>query len=376
MTSSFPAAPANRPIPSPDPGTGPDARPGLGVAVVAFNSADVLIECLESLMAAQGVALHVAVIDNASTDDTLTVLRDWAAGTVAFVPDPALPVALSPCAKPVSLEAPSRGAAHPPPHPSGHRITLIRSQVNLGFAGGVNLGLAHLAKDITFDRFWVLNPDSIAGPDTARAFAAATPGPFSLMGGRVIYLETPDRIQIDGGLVNARTGVTGNIHLGAPADMPAPDPAAMDFITGASMVASRAFYEKTGPMREDYFLYYEEVDWAFRRGDLPLAYCAGATVYHRAGTSIGSPTLDRIASPFSLYFKHRGRARFIRRHLPGALPTAWAWSLAKAAQYALKGHLPEARALLAGMRDAPPPQAVRDRFPPENRALAFAPFVK
>ena len=40
-------------------------------------------------------------------------------------------------------------------------------------------------------------------------------------------------------------------------------------------------------MREDYFLYYEEVDWAMRRGSRPLRYCEGLRIYHRAGTAIG-----------------------------------------------------------------------------------------
>ncbi|MBF9032145.1 hypothetical protein HKCCE3408_17230, partial [Rhodobacterales bacterium HKCCE3408] len=226
------------------------------------------------------------------------------------------------------------------------------------------------------DRFWILNPDGAAAPGAALAFASADPGPFALMGGRVIYTHAPDTIQIDGGTVNRRTGVTGNVHLGAShAATPAPDPAAMDFITGASMVASRAFYDAAGPMPEDYFLYYEEVDWAFRRpAGLPYAYCPGGIVYHRAGTAIGSPTLDRVAGPFSQYFKHRGRMRFVRRHLPGAWLSALVYTGLKSAQYVVQGYGAEARAMLAGALDRPPPAAVRDRLAPAARALAFAPF--
>jgi len=147
----------------------------------------------------------------------------------------------------------------------------------------------------------------------------------------------------------------------------------MDFVTGASMVASRAFYEAAGPMPENYFLYYEEVDWALRRGDLPLAYCKDAIIYHRAGTAIGSPTLGRPASPFSLYFKHRGRIRFVRRHLPRALPGALMYSLAKAAQLGLKGFGAEARAVLAGSFNRPPAPEIRARLSPEAARLAALP---
>lgn len=189
----------------------------------------------------------------------------------------------------------------------------------------------------------------------------------------MLYAAKPDVIQIDGGTLERRTGVSGNAGLGQRhATTPAVDPNGLDFITGASLVASRNFYEAAGPMPEDYFLYYEEVDWAMRRGDLPLAYAEGAIVYHRAGTSIGSPTLDRPASPFSLYFKHRGRMRFVRRYLPGSRMTATLYSLTKAAQLALKGYRAEARAVIAGSFDRPPPAEVRDRLSPEAARRAFA----
>lgn len=363
MTPSHDAAPAATP------------RPRLGVVVVTFNTADIITENLESLMAEAGdVALDVVVVDNGSTDGTPEAIRAWADGSAPFTAPADMPFPLNACAKPVQLSA--EGAPCPDCTPDAPSITFIETGLNAGFAGGVNRGLAQLAAHSQADRFWILNPDGAAAPGAALAFATADPGPFSLMGGRVIYTHDPDTIQIDGGTVNAKTGVTGNVHLGqSHAATGAPDPATMDFITGASMVASRAFYEAVGPMPEDYFLYYEEVDWAYRRpAALPYAYCAGGVVYHRAGTAIGSPTLDRVAGPFSQYFKHRGRMRFVRHHLPGARLTALAYSVAKAGQYALKGHRAEAAALLAGSLDRPPPAAVRDRLSPEAQALAFAPF--
>ncbi len=341
--------------------------PTLGVVIVAFNSSDVILDCLESLLASRGVRLRIVVVDNASTDGIPACLTDWASGRTPYIAPPDIPFALHPKPKPLSLAEAETADAD---------LMLLRAPVNGGFAAGVNLGLAHLAQQADLERFWVLNPDCVVTPGAALAFAThpAPDGGFALMGGRVTYLDPPDRIQIDGGTLNRRTGVTGNLGLGLPiATTPPPAPEAMDFITGASMVVSRAFYEAVGPMAENYFLYYEEVDWAMQRGALPLLICPEARVYHRAGTAIGSPTLERIASPFSQYFKHRGRMRFMRRFHPQALPWAWAYGLAKAAQYALKGHGTAAKALLAGCRDAPPPAGVRDRLSPEAARLAFAP---
>ncbi|SNR71937.1 glycosyltransferase family 2 protein [Puniceibacterium sediminis] len=331
----------------------------LGVVVVTYNAADVILDCLETLLgaaAADGAALRVVVVDNASTDGTPAVIRDWAAGRVPYVAPDDLPFAHLPVAKPLPLgSAAIPGGARCEVAP----LTLIETGSNGGFAAGVNIGLAHLASDPGIERFWVLNPDSAVPAGTPAAFATRDPGPFSLMGGRVIYLDAPDKIQIDGGLLDRRTGVTHNSNQFCPPDVPPPDPAALDFITGASMVASRAFYEAVGPMSEDYFLYYEEVDWALRRGDLPLAYCPGGIVYHRAGSAIGSQAVNRPASPFSLYFIHRARMRFVRRFFPASLPLAFAFSLAKAGQLALKGYRREAGTLLLASLNRPPPAHVR-----------------
>ncbi len=342
----------------------------LGTVVVTFNAADVILDCLESLLASQGVDLQIVVVDNASSDDTTTVLRAWAAGRIPYVPPVDLPFPLQPAPKPVKVYECSDNLPV-----SGHSITLLESSVNGGFAAGVNVGLAYLAANPSINRFWILNPDSVVSPGASVAFStepAATSG-FALMGGRVIYLDgTCEQIQIDGGTINQRTGVTGNVNQYAShSNTPSPSLSRVDFITGASMVASREFYETAGPMPEDYFLYYEEVDWALRRGNLPLVYCAGGIVYHRAGTAIGSPTLGRPASPFSLYFKHRGRMRFMRRHFPRNLPYAYAYSLAKALQLLLKGYPEEARTILGASFDWKPSASIRARLGPEAARLAF-----
>lgn len=359
--------------------------PTLGVVLVTFNSTDVILDCLESLLAAQGVALSIVVVDNGSTDGTPALLRDWAAGRHAYAAPATLPFPLDPAPKPLTLHA-----AVPATAPDttdrggddrdgtgaapGHTVTLIDTGLNAGFAAGVNRGLAALAALPWLDRFWMLNPDSAVPPGTAHAFAThpAPPGGFALMGGRMLYIDQPDVIQIDGGTVNRRTGVTGNLNLFAShAATPPPDPARIDFVMGGSMVASRAFYEAAGPMPEDYFLYYEEVEWALGRGALPILYCPGGIVYHYAGSSIGSATIGRAASSFSLYFKHRGRIRFLRRNFPKSLIFGQAFSLAKAGQLLIKGYPANAWALLAGAADLPPPAAVRDRLSPAAAALAF-----
>jgi GT2 family glycosyltransferase len=338
----------------------------LGVVIVTYNASDVILDCLETLLSAalaDGIALRVAVVDNASSDDTVARIKSWAAGETPYVAPGDLPFDSAPVPKPLSLGAPSQGTS----------VHLLEEPANGGFAFGVNVGLAALAKDPEVDRFWILNPDSAVPQGSVAAFARHEAGPdgFSLMGGRVVYLEAPDKIQSDGGLINRKTGVTHNKNQFSGLQTALPDPAALDFISGASMVASRAFYEAAGPLPEDYFLYYEEVDWALQRGALPLSYCPEALIYHRSGTSIGSSGVNRLASPFSTYFLYRARTRFVRRFFPASLPVAIAYCCAKAAQLTLKGYRKEAQAVLQGCFNRPPPAYVTSVMSPEARKIAF-----
>jgi Predicted glycosyltransferases len=326
-------------------GAATDRWPGLAVIIVAYRSADVLEACLASLFTADAPPERIVLCDNASPDDSAGLARraaEAAGWTVA--------------------------EARPGEAPPAARLVILRLGANRGYAGAINPALAMLAADCGIDLFWVLNPDCVVAPGAPSAFrraAAASPA-FALMGGRIRYLEPPGLIQSDGGVVSRWTGLCRNLNQRLrPEEAVFPDAARLDFISGASMVASRAFLEAAGPMPEDYFLYYEEVDWAARRGDLPLLLVPDALVYHHGGTAIGSRTPGRRGSPMSEWFNNRNRLRFVRRHRPAALPLALLYSLARAARLFLAGDGPAAGAAVRGLIGLPPPAEVAARLPPE-----------
>jgi len=327
----------------------------IGVVIVTYNSATVIRDCLHSLHQSQGVRLKVIVIDNASTDHTRDVIRDWAEARLRFAELPSIA---------------DRSAA-----PEFADLMLASSAINAGFAAGVNVGLKVLLPLPDIQLFWILNPDARVRPDTAAHYArrAAEVGRFGLMGGRTLYMSPADIIQSDGGTVNAWTGMCANCNLGRRASAtPYPAEARFDYIPGANVVASREFLETVGLMEEGYFLYYEEVDWALRRGALKLAFAPGAVVEHHGGSAIGSPVLGRTqGSPFSNYFNYRNRMRFMRRFFPRRLPVAYLYSALKIARLAAQGFHDEARAAFCGLHDLSPPKSVRRRLSDEAARVAF-----
>lgn len=344
--------------------------PVLGVVVVTFNSADVIEGCLESLLAATDIDLRVVVVDNASTDNTVDAVRAWADGEHAPSLPEDLPFAPKDIAKPIPLHE-TDGAVGPP---HAGTVTLLHAGMNGGFASGVNHGLAYLAQDQEITRFWILNPDCVVPPDTPRAFAEypEPEGGFALMGGRIQYLASPQLIQSDGGLIRHLTGVTVNVNRGKdPETAPPPGADRIDFICGASMVASRRFYEAVGPISEDYFLYFEEVDWALRRGRLPLLWCDSAPVYHHVGSSIGSGFLAKASNAFSVYFLYRSHMLFVRKNFPARLPIAYLWGVSKIVQLLLRTNWSQAYALLRAIHGRPPTAELCARLTPETFSMIF-----
>lgn len=90
------------------------------------------------------------------------------------------------------------------------------------------------------------------------------------------------------------------------------------------MLVSRQFVEQIGLMSEDYFLYFEEVDWAVRaKGRFSLGYAPKSIVYHKVGASIGTSSNPAKKSLTCDYYNIRNRILFTRRYYPFFLPTVY-----------------------------------------------------
>lgn len=303
----------------------------LGVAIALYRSADVIGDCLSSLLASRNVNLRVALADNASPDETCAAVRQWARSNLA--PDQ---FAEGQAGEIVQAQA---------------WLTLLHLPANGGFAHATNRALELLMADPAIAHFWLLNPDCRADPGAAAAYLeAARRGPYALIGGRTLYVDPPGMIQSEGGRVSRWTAVCTSLGAGCRhPETPPPDERSLDYVSGANCLASRKFIEQAGLMDEGYFLYYEEVDWAQRRGDLPLRLAPAAVVAHHGGSAIGSGTHRRRASPLANYWNHRSRMRYLRRHNRAALPLAWVWALAKALQVLLSGDARGAWAIIAAI---------------------------
>jgi GT2 family glycosyltransferase len=204
-------------------------------------------------------------------------------------------------------------------------VTLVPTGANLGFAGGNNAGIAAAGLQ-RYSHFWLLNTDTVVHHQAlqallARAQAAPQPG---IVGSTLLYYDRPDCVQATGGGRLSLPGL-GMSHIGegsATADLPrsaaglAAVEAEMAYVVGASMLVTARFIREVGPMCEDYFLYFEELDWALRsRGRFALGYASDSRVFHKVG---GSSTQSVGDLAFTLLV--RNQLRFAARFLPERVP--------------------------------------------------------
>ena len=192
---------------------------------------------------------------------------------------------------------------------------------NRGYAAGVNGWLEVLAPLPGWTGAWVLNPDTEPFPDALFELTRyATEHDKGLVASRLIPTIRSENIQLRGLAWSRLRALTVGIDCSCPASIvPSPSDveARMGSPSGASMYASRRLIERIGPMNDDYFLYYEDLDWGYRAKALDaIGYADRAVVAHLGGCTIKSQAKRADRSPLSVYLQFRNRILFVRRHFP------------------------------------------------------------
>ena len=268
--------------------------PVVFVVILNWNGLQDTDACLKSLAGLTYSNYRVVVVDNASADGSETALRQ----------------------------------RHP-------KLTLLQSGANLGFAGGNNVGLRYaLANGAEY--VWLLNNDTLLEPGALTELVAKMQREpeLGLCGSTLLYEGQRDTVQALGGARYNRWLGTVR-HVGQHQSWPqtvdeAKVEAQLDYLIGASMLVSRAFLETVGLLQDDYFLYFEELDWAARaRGAFRLGYAAKSVVYHKEGSSIGGSDRAKAGKSYTAdLYALKNRVRFTRRFYPYALPTVYLGLLA------------------------------------------------
>jgi GT2 family glycosyltransferase len=249
----------------------------LDVVVVAYRCRELLRACLASLLESTAAPLTVHVVDNASGDGTVEMVR---------------------------AEFPA--------------VTVTASKENLGFAAATNIGIRAGGAPYVL----ALNPDT-------RVTAGALDRLLRLMGERPEVGICGCRLELeDGGVDHAakrsfptplsalghftglgrRAGSRGRLAAYRAPDV---ESGPVDAVNGAFMLMRRSALEQVGLFDEGYWMYMEDLDLCYRFAEAGWVtwYEPSVTVVHvKAGTS------GKLRSPRLNYAFHYGMLRFYRKH--------------------------------------------------------------
>ena len=244
-------------------------RKRVSVISVVYNQVEVTLDLLQSLSEQEYRLLEIIIVDNGSTENT-SVLK----------------------------------SKYP-------EIKLIRSKENLGFAGGNNLGIKAAKGHYLF----FVNNDTIIPKGTISSLVDnfSNTVDAGMMCPLIAYYDQPNTLQYAGATeINPWTG--RNNATGYRQQMQkSPKMMETSYAHGAALFTSRTLVKEIGSMPENYFLYYEELDWAqsFRNAGYKIYVDHSSHILHKESMSTGK------SSPLKMYFQTRNRILFMKRNFRG-----------------------------------------------------------
>jgi hypothetical protein len=199
----------------------------IGIIIVTFNSQKDIARPLESIILQRYDDLIVYIVDNNSNDETLNIVHKY----LSKLP-----------------------------------INIIASKMNNGFARGNNIGIQK-AIDDGCDLIFILNPDMQLERECLNALTQRiiSDEKIGVIGPIVLDRDNPGNfIQSYGMKVNFKTQKKDIFFAGKKLSNEIPHENCVDYMLGGAMMIRSSVLETTGLFEEDYFMYNDELDFAYR----------------------------------------------------------------------------------------------------------------
>ncbi len=245
--------------------------PLVSVITINYNQSGVTLEFLESMRHCTYPNVEIWVVDNASPSDTPEVIKE-----------------------------------------KFPEINFIKTQKNLGFAGGNNVAV-HKAngKYMLF-----INNDTEVEPGFLEPMVELLENDagIGMVSPKIHYFHTKNTLQFAGFTpISPITVRNFAIGFGEIDKGQYDNTTETGSIHGAAMLVPRSVIEKVGLMADVFFLYYEEHDWASRikRAGYKIYYQGKSLVLHKESISTVKD------SPFQIFYLTRGRVIYARRNSKG-----------------------------------------------------------
>lgn len=192
-------------------------------------------------------------------------------------------------------------------------VKLIVNERNLGFTGGNNVGIAAAKGDYIF----VVNNDTEVTPNLLENLLE----PFlkdpkiGMVSPKIKFFQQPNVIQYAGyNAINPLTGRNSAVGNKEEDNGQHDMPGYTCYAHGAAMLVKKEVIDKVGAFYDDFFIYYEELDWSARakRAGYEIYYQPSAVILHKESITMGKE------SQLKAYYHNRNRILFMRRNTTNA----------------------------------------------------------
>jgi GT2 family glycosyltransferase len=194
---------------------------------------------------------------------------------------------------------------------AGHEVIALED--NIGFAAAVNLAMGR-ALACGADWVLLLNNDATIDPSCVeRCLAEASRHQrVAAVGPAIAYAHDPSRLWFAGAAQSRWLAVVWHRgHFARPGRLPAS--ADSDYIPGCCVLVAASAWRDVGPLREDFFMYYEDAEWGERaraRG-WRLRYLGEMLCLHAMALSSGQQG-SRLLAESAAYYLERNPLRYAR----------------------------------------------------------------
>jgi len=318
------------------------------IIIVNYNGWRDTIECIESIFKINYPNYQIIVVDNNSSGNDLRYLMSWLKGELEITISSHTQLhhlCTPPQKKPIpffyysaeeielgkNILSEINSIGYKQSNYSSYPVILIETKKNLGFAYGNNVGIKYVLRKDDFEYVWFLNNDTVVENNSLDELVKKAEEynksgtKIGIIGAKLMYYDEPDKLQGVGGKYNRFFGTIK--HIGeSQIDWGKYDTdIKFDYVLGASMHVKKQFLLDVGFMCEEYFLYFEELDWIERgkKQGWDIGYCWKIKVYHKAGKSAGSNITNNQIGKLIDYYQLKNRIIFTKKFYPLCLITVY-----------------------------------------------------
>ena len=245
--------------------------------VLNWNGRDLILDCLSSLEKITYPNVKVYVIDNGSSDNSVTAIRNQ-------FPD----------------------------------YEIIELPENYGFARGNNAGFELVKQKADYTIF--LNNDTIVDPNFVEPLINAMESNSTVKQStpKIFYADNLDYIWFGGGKVSLWAGWIRHLGIRQKDSMQFSFDRNVDYATGCCVCMRTVDFESIGMFDESFLMYGEDVDLSlrFRKQGGQILFVPESKIWHKVSSSIGTQFSIRKWKR-----KNIGKMKLVTKHVhPAQLP--------------------------------------------------------